>query len=241
LNLLVNNKPGCPILGEIKNSSEPYKSQSERVGRSHAGPVPPSFYLDRPEKVARNLLGKLLIRNLKDQTLITRIVETEAYLGIDDPAAHSFVGKTARNEVLFGPPGHAYVYFIYGMHYCLNVSCEPEGHAGGVLFRALEPIAGLAKMTALRKLPPNASPRLLTSGPGKLCQALAITRAEHNGVDLTDSESDLQIADDNYRPAEIAITPRIGISKASALELRFLIAGNKFVSGPLRKSLLPEP
>jgi len=211
------------------------------VGNSNPKPIPPNFYLDQPEKVAQNLLGKLLIRKLKHQTLITRIVETEAYLGQQDPAAHSFAGRTARTEVLFGPPGRAYVYFIYGMHYCLNVSCEPEGQAGCVLIRALEPIAGLAEMAKLRKLPPNASPRLLTSGPGKLCQALAITRPEHNGLDLTSPDSDLQIADDHYQPAEIAITPRIGISKASTLELRFLIAGNKFVSGPLRRSLLPQP
>ena len=232
---------GCPSLADIRDSLEIEKSTSATMGESKAIPLPPEFYLDRPEKVAQNLLGKLLIRKLKDQTLIARIVETEAYLGNDDPAAHSFAGRTARNEVLFGPPGHAYVYFIYGMHYCLNVSCEPEGQAGGVLIRALEPVTGLAEMARLRKLPPNASPRLLTSGPGKLCQALAIARPEHNGIDLTDPASELQIADDGYQPIEIAITPRIGISKASDLELRFLIAGNKFVSGPLRRSSPPEP
>ena len=116
------------------------------------------FYLNRPEVVARGLLGKLLIRKIDGQTLIGRIVETEAYLGQDDPAAHSFAGMTSRNSVLFGPPGHAYVYFIYGMYYCLNVSCEPDGQAGGVLFRALEPVAGLAEMAKLRGFPPTASP-----------------------------------------------------------------------------------
>ena len=98
---------------------------------------------------------------------------------------------TNRNSVLFGPPGRAYVYFIYGMYYCLNVSCEPEGQAGGVLFRALEPVAGLDEMARLRGLPATASPRLLTSGPGRLCQALGITREAINGVDLTDPDSAL--------------------------------------------------
>src|SRR5271168_4813410 len=137
--------------------------------------VPANFYLKRPEAVARELLGKLVIRKIGKQSLIGRVVETEAYLGEDDPASHSFPGLTNRNSVLFGPPGRAYVYFIYGMYYCLNVSCEPDGQAGGVLFRALEPVAGLAEMAKLRKLPPDAPPRLLTSGPGRLCQALGIT------------------------------------------------------------------
>jgi DNA-3-methyladenine glycosylase len=190
------------------------------------------FYLDQPEVVARSLLGKLLIRETDGQTLIGRIVETEAYLGNDDPAAHSFAGMTTRNSVLFGPPGRAYVYFIYGMYYCLNVSCEPEGRAGGVLFRALEPVAGLDEMARLRGLPATASPRLLTSGPGRLCQALGITRESINGVDLTDPDSALQIVDDGFVPGAVTVTPRIGIRKASAMPLRFLITGNRFVSAP---------
>lgn len=188
------------------------------------------FYLERPEVVARELLGKLLIRKIDGQTLIGRIVETEAYLGENDPAAHSFAGLTNRNSVLFGPPGHAYVYFIYGMYYCLNVSCEPDGQAGGVLFRALEPVSGLAEMARLRGLPEGASPRLLTSGPGRLCQALGISREAINGVDFTARNSPLQIADDRFVPEAVTVTPRIGIRKASAMPLRFLIAGNRFVS-----------
>jgi DNA-3-methyladenine glycosylase len=125
------------------------------------------------------------------------------------------------------------------MHYCLNVSCEPEGQAGCVLIRALEPIAGLATMARLRGLP-TASARLLTSGPGKLCQALAITRIEHNGIDLTNAESALQIVDDGFRPSEIAATPRIGISKATALELRFFIQQNQYVSAAPPKGLVPR-
>jgi DNA-3-methyladenine glycosylase len=192
--------------------------------------VPADFYLKRPEVVAKKLLGKLVVRRLEGQTLIGRIVETEAYLGKDDPASHSFPGLTARNSVMFGPPGRAYVYFIYGMHYCLNVSCEPDGVAGGVLFRALEPVSGLAQMARLRGLPDGASPRLLTSGPGRLCQALGIVRQGINGVDLASPKSILQIADDGYIPKGVTITPRIGISKASDMPLRFLISENKFVS-----------
>jgi DNA-3-methyladenine glycosylase len=192
--------------------------------------VPAKFYLGRPEVVAKDLLGKLIIRKIDRQRLIGRIVETEAYLGLDDPASHSFPGLTPRNAVMFGPPGRAYVYFIYGMHYCLNVSCEPDGQAGGVLFRALEPVSGLAEMARLRGLPEGASARLLTSGPGRLCQALGIVREGINGLDFTSRRSPLQICDDGYVPEGVTITPRIGISKASDLPLRFVISGNRFVS-----------
>src|SRR5438105_7021062 len=129
--------------------------------------LPRSFYADRPETVARKLLGKLLVRKMDGERLIGRITEVEAYLGLDDPAAHAAVGRTARNAVLFGPPGFAYVYFIYGVHYCLNVSCLPDGEPGGVLFRAIVPIGGLDKMAQLRGLSPNANPKLLSGGPGK--------------------------------------------------------------------------
>jgi DNA-3-methyladenine glycosylase len=176
-----------------------------------AAVVPRGFYLDSPDVVAQKLLGKLLVRGEK----VGRIVEVEAYFGESDPASHSFPGKTARNAVLFGPPGHAYVYFIYGMHYCLNVSCEPEGRAGGVLFRALEPIRGL---------------KLSTSGPGRLCKAFGITRARDNDVDFTSPSSDLQIQDDGYSANDILITPRIGITKEASRPARFLIAGNPYVS-----------
>jgi DNA-3-methyladenine glycosylase len=192
--------------------------------------LPRSFYLHSPDTVAPSLLGKLVTRRIDGHRVTGRIVELEAYLGLDDPASHSYIGKTARNAVLFGPPGFAYVYFIYGMYYCLNVSCQPEGHAGGVLIRALEPVEGLDIMARLRKLPSSANPRLLTSGPGRLCQALDITRAAHNGLDLTSRTSPLQILDDGYQPASILATPRIGIRKAVDEPLRFIIEGNKFVS-----------
>ncbi|MGC1363378.1 MAG: DNA-3-methyladenine glycosylase [Silvibacterium sp.] len=189
------------------------------------------FYLRSPDLVARGLLGKVLARRLDGEWLLGRIVETEAYFGQDDPAAHAFAGKTARNAVLFGPPGFAYVYFIYGMHSCLNVSCEPEGEAGGVLIRALEPVAGLATMARLRGLSAEAKPRQLTSGPGRLCHALGITRAVHNGLDMTDAASELQILDDGFQPGSILATPRIGIRKAVERPHRFVIAENGFVSG----------
>ena len=179
--------------------------------RAGAAIVSRDFYLDPPDLVAQKLLGKLLVRGAK----VGRIVEVEAYFGESDPASHSFPGKTARNAVLFGPPGHAYVYFIYGMHYCLNVSCEPEGQPGGVLFRALEPICGL---------------KLSTSGPGRLCKAFGITRSRDNGVDFTSPSSDLQIQDDGYSAKDILITPRIGITKEASRPARFLIAGNPYVS-----------
>src|SRR6266567_6865248 len=109
-----------------------------------------SFYDRDPRLVAPDLLGKSLVRRLGRKLLTGRIIEVEAYLGADDPAAHASIGRTPRNAVLFGPPGRAYVYFIYGNHYCLNVSCLPDGVAGGVLFRALEPIAGIEEMAAAR-------------------------------------------------------------------------------------------
>ena len=192
--------------------------------------LPRNFYLDPPDVVARKLLGKLISRRIDGQRVTGRIVELEAYLGLDDPASHSYIGKTARNAVLFGPPGFAYVYFIYGMYYCLNVSCQPEGQAGGILIRALEPIEGLETMARLRKLPASANPKLLTSGPGRLCQALDITRVAHNGLDVTSRGSALQILDDGFEPDLIRSTPRIGIRKAVEHPLRYVIEGNRFVS-----------
>jgi DNA-3-methyladenine glycosylase len=201
----------------------------------HAGALMPrAFFARPPDVVARAVLGRLLVRRTGDALLVGRIVEVEAYFGDGDPAAHSAAGRTARNAVLFGPPGHAYVYFIYGMHSCLNISCEPTGKAGGVLFRALEPLQGLAHMAAWRGLAAHAAPHLLTSGPGRLCQAFGITRATHNGVDLLSRDSDLQLRDDGYETQNILATPRIGVTKAADRALRFLVAGNPYVSGPAR-------
>jgi DNA-3-methyladenine glycosylase len=197
-------------------------------------PLPREFYDRDPRKVSRGLMGKLLVRREGRKLLVARIVEVEAYLGMDDPAAHSAAGRTARNAVLFGPPGHAYVYFIYGNHYCFNVSCLEDGVAGGVLFRAVEPLKGLEEMARARGISIESASdlRLLTSGPGRLAEAFGITRPGDNGKDLTSPESDLWIADDGLRPRRILITPRIGITKAAERPLRYLIAGNRFVSGP---------
>jgi DNA-3-methyladenine glycosylase len=185
--------------------------------------------------VARELLGKVLVRqNPELEPLTARIVEVEAYLGEQDPAAHAASGRTLRNAVIFGPPGHAYVYFIYGNHYCLNVSCEREGLAGCVLFRALEPLSGMEQMALSRRADIRSDKDLpkLTSGPGRLSEAFGITRSRDNGGDLTSAASSLWIGDDGFRPRRIAVTPRIGITKAADKSLRYLIAGNRFVSGP---------
>jgi DNA-3-methyladenine glycosylase len=133
---------------------------------------------------------------------------------------------------MFGPAGHAYVYSIYGMHFCMNVTCEPPGQAGCVLIRALEPVAGLARMALNRGLAADAAPRMLTTGPGRLCEALGLTRAAQNGLDLLDAASPLQLRDDGFKVAEALVTTRIGIRHAADLPLRFAIPGNAFVSGP---------
>lgn len=184
--------------------------------------LPRSFYRRGTVDVARGLLGQVLVHGPAAGT----IVETEAYLGGDDLASHSAVGVTDRTRVIFGPPGHAYVYISYGMHECLNIVAEPDGKAGCVLIRALEPIEGLDIMRARR---PNArTDRDLTSGPGKLTQALAITRAQ-NGADMT--RGDLIVRPPELNHAfEIAVSPRIGITKCRDLPLRFTVKGNPFIS-----------
>ena len=176
-------------------------------------------------------MGKVLVRRTSE-LLAARIVEVEAYLGENDPAAHAAAGNTARNSVLFGPPGFAYVYFIYGNHYCLNVSCEREGKAGSVLFRALEPLAGIDEMSHARGLIVR-DPRdllKLTSGPGRLAEAFGITRVRDNGCDLTSARSSLWIGSDGFRAVNICVTPRIGITKAAEERLRYVLGGNNFVS-----------
>jgi DNA-3-methyladenine glycosylase len=195
-------------------------------------PLPRSFYNRDPRRVSRDLLGKLLLRSVGRKLLAARIVEVEAYLE-NDPAAHSFAGRTTRNAVLWGPPGYSYVYFIYGNHYCFNVSCLPDGEAGGVLFRALEPLAGLGEMARRRGLSLDEATdlRKLASGPGRLAEAFGITRERDNEKDLTSSRSDLWIADDGSARPRVKITPRIGITKAVERPLRYILAGNAYLSG----------
>ena len=165
-----------------------------------------------------------------------RVVETEAYLGSGDAAAHAAAGKTVRNAVLWGPPGHAYVYFIYGNHYCLNVSCLPDGIAGCVLFRALEPVAGIEQMADARGIAvaKGSDLKKISSGPGRLSEALGITRVRDNGKNLASSKSDLRLADDGYRVRRVLATRRVGITKSAERRLRYFIAGNPFVSGQRR-------
>ena len=187
------------------------------------GPIVKRSFYTRPAiEVARGLLGKVLVHG----PTAGIIVETEAYLGGDDLASHSARGVTNRTRVIFGPPGHAYVYFIYGMYECLNIVAEPEGSPGCVLVRALEPVAGLDVMR--RRRPAARQPQDLAGGPGKLTLAMAITRA-HNGVDLTRGALVVREPAES-RPIEIAVTPRIGITQCAELPLRFLIRGNRFVS-----------
>jgi len=198
-------------------------------------PIPRQFFLDPPELVAPQLLGKLLARRTSAGWLAGRIVEVEAYLGphitaTPDPAAHSFRGVTERNRVMFGPPGHAYVYFIYGMYYCVNVTCEPVGKAGCILIRALEPVLGEAQMAVNRGLASGVSATRLTGGPGRLCQALEITRPEHNGLDLLDAKSPLQLRLDEFALAPYETTPRIGIRHAADLPLRFALVNHPCAS-----------
>src|SRR5258707_7629581 len=191
-------------------------------------------FFDRdPRRVARALLGKLLIRTTPGAVLAGRIVETEAYLGANDEAAHSFIGKTLRNAVMFGPPGHAYVYFIYGMHFCLSVTCLREGVAGAVLFRAIDPVVGVDLMAAARgvTLEKESDLRKISSGPGRMAEAFGVTRERDNEKSFVSAKSDLRIGDDGYRVRRVLVTPRIGIAKSAAMPLRFLIVGNKFVSG----------
>jgi DNA-3-methyladenine glycosylase len=192
------------------------------------------FFDADPRKVARRLLGKLLIRGTADGLRAGRVVETEAYLGTGDAAAHAAAGRTARNFVLFGPPGIAYVYFIYGNHYCLNVSCLPDGVPGCVLFRALEPVAGIDEMAEARgvTIAREGDLKKISSGPGRLCEALGITRDRDNGKSLVSAKSDLYLADDGDRARRVTVASRIGITKSAEHPLRFLIAGNRFVSGP---------
>jgi DNA-3-methyladenine glycosylase len=190
--------------------------------------LPRRFFARDPRVVARELLGKVLVRRLADGRRLTgRIVETEAYLGRGDRAAHAATGMTARNAVLFGPPGHAYVYFTYGLHHCMNVSCQPEGEAGCVLLRALQPLEGKSIMARRRG---RLRERLLTSGPARLCQAFAITRKNDNGKDLCAAASDLYFASDGTPPGRIQITPRIGIRRSPERLLRFCRDGDSFLS-----------
>jgi DNA-3-methyladenine glycosylase len=181
------------------------------------------FYERATVEVARDLLGKALVHGRAAGI----IVETEAYLGGEDLAAHSARGVTDRTRVIFGPPGHAYVYFIYGMYECLNLVAEPEGKPGCVLIRALAPVSGIGLMR--RRRPAARRLEDLASGPGKLTLAMGITRAL-NGADVTRGPLVVRYPAETL-PFEIEVTPRVGIRQCTDWPLRFLIRGNAFVSG----------
>lgn len=188
-------------------------------------PLPPSFYDRATEAVARDLLGAVLEHRTPDGVARGRIVETEAYLGPHDPACHAAAGLTARTRTLHGPPGTAYVYFIYGMHWCFNAVTREEGHGSAVLVRALEPLAGLALMRERRGVEREAE---LTRGPARLCDALGITR-DQDGLRL--DRGPLRILHGTPVPDEdVLVGPRIGIRKAADWPLRFYLRGNRFVS-----------
>jgi DNA-3-methyladenine glycosylase len=188
-------------------------------------PLPRSFYLRHPAAVAPELLNKLLVR---DDGRAGRIVEVEAYAGAEDPAAHSHRGQTPRNATMFGVGGHLYVYFNYGMHWCANAVCGPVGEGHGVLLRAIEPIAGLELMREARGRP--AKDRDIGSGPGRLGQAMGITKAL-DGADLVTADRGISIMSDGTPPPEHPVAgPRVGISKAMELEWRWHVPGSTHVS-----------
>jgi DNA-3-methyladenine glycosylase len=196
------------------------------------GPRLPRAFFDRPgPEVARDLVGALLVHRLADGSrLAGRIVEVEAYLGDgSDPGSHSHRGQTPRNRSMFGPPGHLYAYRSYGVHTCANVVCEARGRGAAVLLRALEPVAGTARMRALRGLPAQAPERLIASGPGRLAQAFGITLA-HDGCSLLRGALALHRAAPDSPRARIAVSARIGLSKGAGIPHRFFDAASACVS-----------
>jgi len=186
------------------------------------------FYERWAVNVAKDLLGKLLIRRIDGRVLVGRIVEVEAYRGSDDPASHAYRGKTERNKIMFDRGGLVYIYLAYGIHRLLNVTTEPPGKPAAVLIRALEPIDGIEVMMRFRG---TSDLRALTSGPGKLTEALKIG-LELNGLDLITSDK-LFIADDGFKDFEMGSSPRIGVRDRRR---RFYIKGNRFVSRPEKSS-----
>jgi DNA-3-methyladenine glycosylase len=215
--------------------------RKERTIEPATTPLPPAFYARPTLAVAHDLIGKTLWRRAPEGLAGGIIVEAEAYVSASDPAAHGHRGITARTAVMYGPPGRAYVYFTYGMHYCLNAVAEPNGTGAAVLIRALQPSHGLDLMRARRGSRDSArvADRDLARGPARLCQALALTTAD-NGADLTRGPdgTDLAIpalwitATPDWPPATpISTSPRVGITRATDLPWRFFVPGNPYVSG----------
>jgi DNA-3-methyladenine glycosylase len=195
-----------------------------------AATLPVAFFRRPAETVAADLLGAVVVASVDGELTAGRIVETEAYLGYDDPASHGYLHRrTPRNEALFGPPGSWYVYLSYGMHWCANLVCQKTGLASAVLLRALEPLEGLDVMRRRRG---PVSDRDLCSGPGKLCQALGISH-DVDGQKMAESSVLVHRARADER-GPLAVTPRIGITKAADWPLRFIVAGSPWLSRPFR-------
>jgi len=194
-------------------------------------PLPRAFFEPGAAEVAPQLLGHWLVRRDGEETLGGIIVEVEAYLR-EDPACHAFRGETARTKSMWGPPGHCYVYLIYGFHYCVNAVCRPAGEAEGVLLRALQPLWGVETMRARRG---GLAGKHLTSGPGKLCAALGIRR-DMDGTDICSPDSPLVVAENPARAetvrelGPVVQTTRVGISKAADWPMRWYLGGSAFVS-----------
>ncbi len=190
-----------------------------------ATPLTRAFYDRDAVDVAPDLLNKVLVHGNRSG----RIVEVEAYDGDNDPASHAYRRQTPRNAVMYGPPGHLYVYLSYGMHHCCNVVCREEGRAAAVLIRALEPLSGLEEMRE-RRIKAGLSDHHLASGPGKLCQALGI-QISHNGAELISGDRGITVVDDGVTPpVHPAIGTRIGISAGKDYPWRWWIEGNRHVS-----------
>ncbi len=205
------------------NRARPPGDPIPTIGRCR--PLPRKFYLRHPTIVGPELLNKLLVR---DDGRAGRIVEVEAYAGSEDAAAHTYRGRTARNATMFRPGGHLYVYFTYGMHWCANAVCGPEGEGWGVLLRALEPVSGVELMRQARGNP--ARERDLAAGPGRLGQAMGITR-ELDGADLVTGDQGIRILSDGMPPPAAAVAgPRIGIRHATDRPWRWHVPGNEHVS-----------
>jgi DNA-3-methyladenine glycosylase len=205
-----------------------------RRRRRPADTLPADFYARETELVARDMLGAILECHSPEGVCAGRIVETEAYLGEHDPACHAAVGRTARTLPLYGPPGTAYVYFIYGMHWCVNAVTREEGLPSAVLVRALEPLDGIELMR--RRRPGARRVEELTNGPARLCRALGITGV-HNGLSL--QHPPLVVRRGRPVPDDaVAVTRRVGITKAAEWPLRWLVRDNAFVSarGPTEKT-----
>src|SRR5260221_2566187 len=192
--------------------------------------LPRAFYTRPTLEVARALLGKTLMRRSAEGLVGGIIVETEAYVSASDAAAHGHRGPTPRTASMQGPPGHAYIYFTYGMHYCLNCVTEPTGTSAAVLLRAVQPTLGLDLIRARRT--PHTVEHNLTRGPARLCQAFSLTRAD-DGLDLTGDTLWISETPGWDEDAPVATSPRIGISRAADLPWRFYVAGSLWVSGPV--------